>query len=180
MVRNISFESSSFEKIIYKTRKKNKTVTPTVFLVTLAGLFIVDFMPGLQIFIKTSSTFLLVSWFTKLRLKHPATWNSLPEFSSLGKYCSHEVFKRIHIPIWALYKILRNMFCPITDNISIECESISLELMLVSSLKSLHKKMKFPLRISLVNVTKSTGKCAFGHIYWRILIGKLHFLCIVL
>ena len=25
-------------------------------------------------------------------------------------------------------------------------------------------------------MTKSTGNCGFGHIYWRILFGKLHFL----
>ena len=29
------------------------------------------------------------------------------------------------------------------------------------------QKMKFSLRISPVNVTKSTGNCGFGHIYWR-------------
>ena len=29
------------------------------------------------------------------------------------------------------------------------------------------KKWIFPLRISSVNVTKSTGNCQFGHIYWR-------------
>ena len=31
----------------------------------------------------------------------------------------------------------------------------------------LHKKWGFPLTISSVNVTKSTGNCRFGHIYWR-------------
>ena len=30
---------------------------------------------------------------------------------------------------------------------------------------ALHKKWSFPLRISAVNVTKSAGNCAFGHIY---------------
>ena len=30
---------------------------------------------------------------------------------------------------------------------------------------ALHKKWSFPLRISPVNVTKSAGNCAFGHIY---------------
>ena len=30
---------------------------------------------------------------------------------------------------------------------------------------SLHKKSGFPLRISSVNVIKSTGNCGFGHIY---------------
>ena len=39
------------------------------------------------------------------------------------------------------------------------------------------KKGSFPLRISLVNVTKSAGKCGFGHISEEILNGKLHFLC---
>ena len=33
--------------------------------------------------------------------------------------------------------------------------------------RSLHKKWSFPLRISSVNVTKSTITCGFGHIYWR-------------
>ena len=32
---------------------------------------------------------------------------------------------------------------------------------------SLHKNWSFPLRISSVNVTKSTGICRFGHVYWR-------------
>ena len=31
----------------------------------------------------------------------------------------------------------------------------------------LHKKRSFPLRIFLVNVTKSAGNCGFGHINWR-------------
>ena len=31
---------------------------------------------------------------------------------------------------------------------------------------SLHKKWSFPLRISSVNVTKSTGNCGFDYIYW--------------
>ena len=29
------------------------------------------------------------------------------------------------------------------------------------------QKMKFPLKNSSVNVTKSAGNCGFGHIYWR-------------
>ena len=32
---------------------------------------------------------------------------------------------------------------------------------------TLHKKWSFPLRISSVNVTKSTVSSGFGHIYWR-------------
>ena len=32
---------------------------------------------------------------------------------------------------------------------------------------TLHKKWSFPLKISLVNVTKSALSCRFGHIYWR-------------
>ena len=33
--------------------------------------------------------------------------------------------------------------------------------------QTLHKKWSFLLSISSVNVTKSAGNCAFGHIYWR-------------
>ena len=32
---------------------------------------------------------------------------------------------------------------------------------------SLHKEWSFPLRVSLVSVTKSPVSCGFGHIYWR-------------
>ena len=35
------------------------------------------------------------------------------------------------------------------------------------STQTLHKKWSFPLRISLVNVIKSTGNCGFGHIHWK-------------
>ena len=35
--------------------------------------------------------------------------------------------------------------------------------------QTLHKKRRFPLRISSVNVTKSAIPCGFGPIYWRIL-----------
>ena len=31
----------------------------------------------------------------------------------------------------------------------------------------LHKKWSLSLSISLVNVTKPTGNCGFGHIYWK-------------
>ena len=41
------------------------------------------------------------------------------------------------------------------------------------------KKWSFPLRISTLSVTKSAVYCGFGYIYWRILNGKLHFLCTV-
>ena len=34
-----------------------------------------------------------------------------------------------------------------------------------SEVTALHKKWKFPLRTSLLNVTKSAGNFRFGHIY---------------
>ena len=37
---------------------------------------------------------------------------------------------------------------------------------------------KWSLRISSVNVTKSTVSCGLGHIYWGNPLWKLHFLCI--
>ena len=42
------------------------------------------------------------------------------------------------------------------------------------------QKMKFPLKISSVNVIKSAGYCGFDHIPEEILNGKLHFFCSVL
>ena len=53
---------------------------------------------------------------------------------------------------------------------------------------SLHKKWSFPLRISSVNVTKSSVSCGFGPQFPKdlvtyteeILNGKLHFLCSVI
>ena len=44
---------------------------------------------------------------------------------------------------------------------------------------SLHKKWSFPVRNSLVNVTKLAVFCGFGQIYWRNSNGKLDFLCAV-
>ena len=45
---------------------------------------------------------------------------------------------------------------------------------------TLHKKWSFPLRISSVNVTKTTGNCGFGITFTEeILNGKLQFLCSV-
>ena len=42
----------------------------------------------------------------------------------------------------------------------------------------MYKKWSFPLGISSLNVTKSTGNCGFGHIYWRNPYNrKVHFLC---
>ena len=46
-------------------------------------------------------------------------------------------------------------------------------------LLTLHKKWSFPLRISSVNVTKSTDSCGFGHIYWRNPSCKTSFFCAV-
>ena len=44
---------------------------------------------------------------------------------------------------------------------------------------SLHKKWRFPLKISSVNVIKSAENCGFGHIYWRNKYWKTSFLCSV-
>ena len=44
---------------------------------------------------------------------------------------------------------------------------------------ALHKKWSFPLRISSVNMTKSTGNCGLVTFTEEILNGKLHFLCSV-
>ena len=43
------------------------------------------------------------------------------------------------------------------------CAKGTLHMLALST--TLHKKWNFPLRISLVNVTKSAGNCPYGHIY---------------
>ena len=45
---------------------------------------------------------------------------------------------------------------------------------------TLCKKWSFPLRISWVNVTKSSKNCGFGHTYWRNPQWKLPFSCSVI
>ena len=37
----------------------------------------------------------------------------------------------------------------------------------VKDRRTLYKKGSFQLRVSSVNVAKSTGNCGFGHIYWK-------------
>ena len=83
MVRNINFECSSFENILTKHTMAIWFIAAGGFLATPAGLFIVGFIPDLQIFNKKFCTFLLLSWSNKLRLKSPAIWNGLLQFSVL-------------------------------------------------------------------------------------------------
>ena len=50
-----------------------------------------------------------------------------------------------------------------------------ISMMVFNSSLPLYKKKSFPLRISSVNVTRSTTNCGFGHIFTeKILNGKLH------
>ena len=50
---------------------------------------------------------------------------------------------------------------------SVDVESLFTSIPLDKTIKTLHKKRSFPLRISSVNVTKSAVSCDFGQIYWR-------------
>ena len=45
--------------------------------------------------------------------------------------------------------------------------SFSTRLTVDKFLSNLHKKWSFPIRISLINVTKFSGNCRFGHIRFR-------------
>ena len=56
-------------------------------------------------------------------------------------------------------------FLPISSFDSSSGGSSWLHLLL--SPMTLHKKWRFPLRISSVNVTKSGDSCGFGHIHWK-------------
>ena len=70
------------------------------------------------------------------------------------------------------YRILRTRSTPNTDNFhavinsDINCSN-SKSCINNNIDATLHKKWSFLLRISLVNVTKSTGNCGFSHIYWK-------------
>ena len=57
----------------------------------------------------------------------------------------------------------------------ISFNSISMNGNVQAASQPLHKKWSFPLRISLVNVTKSGVSCGFGHSYWRNPYGKVYF-----
>ena len=45
--------------------------------------------------------------------------------------------------------------------------SFSTRLTVDKFFSNLHKKWSFPIRISLINVTKFSGNCRFGHIHFR-------------
>ena len=92
------------------------------------------------------------------------------EFS---KYFSHNEFskfeKKLKLePLRAIVQL--NSFIPkMKQHISINYMLLH-PLISVSSkniVNSLHKKWSFPLRISSVNVTKTTISCGFSHISWK-------------
>ena len=76
---------------------------------------------------------------------------------------------------WSKISIIRSMDSPlqtklIHDIINLEA-LFYLKMLSYSSVTNkkhaLYKKWSFTLRIFSVNVTKSSGNCGFGHIYWR-------------
>ena len=52
-------------------------------------------------------------------------------------------------------------------------------LVIIQCLRHCTKKWSYPLRISSVNMTKSTGFCGFGCTYWRNPQWKISFFCAV-
>ena len=68
-------------------------------------------------------------------------------------------------------KYIKLMWCFDSSNKNSKFESetttVGLFLGCYLSVNTLHKKWSFPLRISLVNVTKSVVSCGLGHIYRR-------------
>ena len=123
----------------------------------------------------------LRSSFQKL-LETFATRN-FPEFANLGQLAKiHEGKNSLLTDLWkfmsANFFRKFNVFFAFSEPLSFKV----LLPFLSKSCYSIHnyhytKKRSFLLRISSVNVTKSTGNCGFGQIYWRNLNEKLHFLC---
>ena len=69
------------------------------------------------------------------------------------------------LPIWWHFSLVNNKYSRFIRNV-IKFENKENRIPTA-------RKLKFSIRISSVNVTKSARYCGFGHIYWR----NLHFLC---
>ena len=69
------------------------------------------------------------------------------------------------LPIWWHFSLVNNKYIRFIRNV-IKFENKENRIPTA-------RKLKFSIRISSVNVTKSARYCGFGHIYWR----NLHFLC---
>ena len=79
------------------------------------------------------------------------------------------IFIPIHTGIISYFWIwLFVTFCFIKFNAKVSLKSSGEGWLFSAEVRSkMHKKWKFPLRISSVNMTKSAVSCGFSHIYWR-------------
>ena len=82
--------------------------------------------------------------------------------------------KRSSLPVWNPNHFLNLYFWSAVkldvyfNFIQVKCHEMNCIWVLHQNIViKLHKKWSFPLRISSVNVTKSSGNCGFGHICWR-------------
>ena len=86
-------------------------------------------------------------------------------FNLFGSYKIFITLKHTFKTLNSCNKIveLTRLLWDIIDCLNLTVSSRYLQAMYIT----LHKKWSFPLRISSVNVTKSSVSCGFGHIYWR-------------
>ena len=95
---------------------------------------------------------------------------SLPERSSSWKIsvftqnnCSWVILKEFY---YRFFSVNDTKFFRTISEVHLEpSQTFKMEVYMV--IWPLHKKWSFPLRISPVNVTKSTGNCGFGHTCWK-------------
>ena len=115
-------------------------------------------------------------------LQNRSSWNFLPEENSSSEYmissfrpkisykCSalkRSTSKTFHFSLQCLQSNMKaSHYIKKCKKCLNSCESW-IRFLRPSNVVSLHKKWSFPLRISSINVTKSTGNCEFGQIYWR-------------
>ena len=78
---------------------------------------------------------------------------------------------------FSLSKLIQRFFHQRFDSLAIFCLTFYF---VFSLLFTLHKKWGFSLRISSVNLTKSTVFCGFGHIYWKSLMENFIFRAVLL
>ena len=97
----------------------------------------------------------------------PSAWDkpfifTFSHFTCPGSVFTYKVWKRI------IFK------CPFVNKGSSLLASLSFFLIMRAFLTA--QKIRFSIKDFSMNITKSAGNCGFGHIYWRNLNGKHHFL----
>ena len=95
--------------------------------------------------------------------KAPNNWHSTCQLTQIYEIFNERYFRNIKSTNWPF----ENSEPDSCDKNDMKEKVNDLVMLHKAMHETLHKKWSFPLRISLVNVTKSAGNCGFSHINWR-------------